>query len=81
MPDAGVFVVAGMGALFSATVRAPITGIVLAVELTGNYALILPVTLACVGATVVAHRLGGRPVYTVLLERALRSEDASAKAA
>lgn len=74
IPQAGVFVVAGMAALFSATVRAPITGLVLAVELTGNYALILPVTLACVGASVTAHHLGGRPVYTVLLERALRGQ-------
>lgn len=74
IPAAGVFVVTGMAALFAATVRAPITGIVLAVELTGNYALILPVTLACVGASVVAHHLGGRPVYTVLLERTLRAE-------
>jgi CIC family chloride channel protein len=72
VPEAGVFVVAGMGALFSATVRAPITGIVLAAELTGSYAQILPLAIACVAATIVAHRLGGQPIYTVLLERALR---------
>lgn len=80
-PEAGTFVVAGMAALFAATVRAPITGIVLAVELTGNYALILPVTIACVGASVVAHHLGGRPVYTILLERALRTDASRAAAA
>jgi CIC family chloride channel protein len=70
--DPGVFMVAGAGALFAATVRAPLTGIVLAVELTGNFQLILPVAIACAASTLAAHGLGGRPIYTVLLERELR---------
>jgi CIC family chloride channel protein len=61
--------------LFAATVRAPLTGIVLAVELTGNFSLILPVAIACSTATLAAHALGGRPIYTVLLERELRSSE------
>ena len=69
-----VFTVAAMGALFSATVRAPITGIVLAMELTGSYAQLLPIVLTCVPATLVAHGLGGMPIYTVLLERLLERE-------
>ena len=68
-PD--VFAVAGMGALFAASVRAPLTGMLLAVELTGNYAQFLPLMLTCVAATLVAHGLGARPIYTVLLERLL----------
>ena len=60
---------AGMGALFAATVQAPVTGIVLVVEMTSNYSLIIPVLIACVGADIVAHELGTRPLYTVLLER------------
>jgi hypothetical protein len=67
-----VFTVAAMGALFSATVRAPITGIVLAVELTGAYQQLLPLILTCVPATLVAHGLGGMPIYTLLLGRVLR---------
>ncbi len=67
-----VFAVAAMGALFSATVRAPITGIVLAMELTGSYQQVLPIILTCVAATLVAHGLGGMPIYTLLLERTLR---------
>jgi CIC family chloride channel protein len=70
--DPGVFMIAGAGALFAATVRAPLTGIVLAVELTGNFQLILPVAIACATSTLAAHALGGRPIYTVLLERELR---------
>ncbi len=71
IPDPGVFAVAGMGALFSATVRAPLTGIVLAMEMTGNYSQILPLILTCMSATVVAEWLGVRPIYTVLLQRSL----------
>ncbi len=66
------FSVAGMGALFAATVQAPVTGIVLVVEMTSNYSLIIPIMIACVGADIVAHELGTRPLYTVLLERQMR---------
>ncbi len=71
LPAPGVFAVAGMGALFSATVRAPLTGIALAMEMTGNYSQILPLILTCMSATVVAEWLGVRPIYTVLLQRSL----------
>ena len=74
IPHPEVFAVAAMGALFAATVRAPITGIVLAVELTGSYEQLLPLILTCVPATLVAHGLGGTPIYTALLERTLARE-------
>ncbi len=67
----GIFAVAGMGALFCATVRAPLTGIALAIEMTLNYSQILPLILTCLSATIVAQGLGGRPIYTVLLQRTL----------
>jgi len=68
------FAVAGMGALFAATVQAPVTGIVLVVEMTSNYSLIIPIMIACVGADIVAHELGTRPLYTVLLERSIKNK-------
>jgi chloride channel protein, CIC family len=72
--EPGMFAVAGMAALFSATVRAPLTGIALAVEMTSDFAQILPLILTCLTATFVAEALGGRPIYAVLLERTLERE-------
>ncbi len=66
-----VLAVAGMGALFSATVRAPLTGIALTIEMTANYTLILPLIITCMVAAIVAQGLGGRPIYSVLLRRTL----------
>jgi CIC family chloride channel protein len=65
------FAVAGMGAFFAAVVRAPLTGIILTAEMTGNFTQILPLMLTCMAATITAHGLGTRPIYTALLERAL----------
>ncbi len=70
----GIFAVAGMGALFSATVRAPVTGLVLVMEMTFNYTLTLPLIITCMAATITAETFGGRPIYTVLLEKTLQRE-------
>ncbi|MCW2255545.1 CIC family chloride channel protein [Providencia alcalifaciens] len=80
--EIGTFAIAGMGALFAATVRAPLTGLVLVLEMTSNYQLILPMLITCLGATMIAQLLGGRPLYSVLLERILQrsAQEKSAKA-
>jgi CIC family chloride channel protein len=65
------FAVVGMAAYFTAIVRAPLTGIVLIVEMTGNYSLVLPLLVACLTAYGVADFLRDRPVYEALLERDL----------
>ena len=69
----GMFAVAGMGALFSAVIRSPITGIVLVVEMTQNYALILPLMVSCLTATTVVQLAGISPIYTLLLRRTLEA--------
>jgi len=65
----GIFAVAGMAGIFASTVRAPLTGLVLAVEMTSNYEMILPLILTAVTASVVTAQLGNEPIYTTLLKR------------
>lgn len=72
--DPGIFAVAGMSALFAATVGAPITGIVLVAEMTMNYSLILPLITTCFCATIVSHLLGNHHIYELLLKRTLAME-------
>jgi chloride channel protein, CIC family len=63
------FAVIGMGAIFTATVRAPLTGIVLMIELTGQYGYMLPLLVSCLAAYGVAEALGDKPIYEALRER------------
>lgn len=72
--EPGMFAIAGMGALFAATVRAPITGILLVIEMTNNYYLILPLIITSLGAVIFAQLLGGQPIYSQLLHRTLKNE-------
>lgn len=65
--EAGMFAIAGMSALFSASIRAPMTGIILVVEMTQNYSLILPLMISCLTATTVTQLCGEAPLYTRLL--------------
>ncbi|WP_047605857.1 H(+)/Cl(-) exchange transporter ClcA [Rahnella aquatilis] len=69
------FAIAGMGALFAASVRAPLTGIVLVLEMTDNYQLILPMIITCLGATLLAQFLGGKPLYSAILTRTLQKQE------
>jgi CIC family chloride channel protein len=63
------FAIVGMGALFAGSVRAPATGILLMVEMTGALPLLLPLVYASVLADLTARALGARPIYEALLER------------
>ena len=76
-----VFCVLGMGALFTAVVRAPLTGIVLMIELTGQYGFMLPLLAACLLAYGVAEALGNAPIYEALREAARTADPAIARRA
>lgn len=72
VPQPAVFAVVGMAAYFTAIVRAPLTGIMLIVEMTGNYTLMLCLLVSCFCAYVVAEALKDVPIYEALLQRDLR---------
>ena len=77
----GAFAVVGMAAYFASVVRAPLTGIVLIVEMTGSYALMLPLLVACFCAYLIADVLKTPPIYEELLERDLRRSGIAAPTA
>lgn len=63
------FGLVGMAAVFTGAARAPITGIIILFELTGDYAIILPLMAAVVVATFVANGLMKESIYTMKLKR------------
>ncbi len=72
VPIPAVFAVVGMAAYFTAIVRAPLTGIMLIVEMTGNYSQMLPLLVCCFCAYATAEFLKDLPIYEALLERDLK---------
>jgi len=67
------FALVGMGAFFAGTVRAPLTGMVLVIEMTGSSTLLLPLLAACFGSMLVAETLRELPIYAALKARAAKS--------
>lgn len=65
----GVFAVVGMGAAFAGAARAPMTAVLIIVEMTGQFSLILPMMLAVVIATGASRFLTRATIYTEKLRR------------
>ncbi|MGH8025054.1 MAG: chloride channel protein, partial [Limisphaerales bacterium] len=63
------FAVVGMAAFFTGVVRAPVTGIVLVIEMTAAFTTLLPMLVACFAAMVAANLLNNPPIYESLRER------------
>jgi CIC family chloride channel protein len=80
IPHPEIFAVVGMGALFTASVRAPLTGIVLMVELTGQYGFMLPLLTSCLVAYGVAEWRRNPPIYEALRFRNQHPVTTDAKA-
>lgn len=53
----GSYALVGMGAIFAATMHAPLTPIVIIFELTHDYSIILPLMLGCIMSVFVARRV------------------------
>ncbi len=64
---AGAYALVGMVAFFAGAAHAPLTSIILAIELTGNYTLILPIMLAAVTSTLVTSSIHPHSMYTMKL--------------
>jgi CIC family chloride channel protein len=66
---AGAYGLVGMGAVFAAASRAPITSVLIIFELTGDYEIILPLMLAIALAVPIGHFLSEDTIYTAKLRR------------
>jgi chloride channel protein, CIC family len=64
-----VFAVVAMGGVFGSAAQAPLTATASAVEMTGNYSLILPALLVVGIATALSKHLGDANIYTTKLLR------------
>jgi chloride channel protein, CIC family len=73
LPDAEVdvtaFTVVGMAAFFTGVVQAPVTGIVLVIEMTAGFTMLLPMLGACFAAMLIPSLLHSAPIYESLRER------------
>lgn len=63
--------VVGMSSFFGACVRAPLTGIVVVLEMTASTAAIVPMLAATASAVLAANLAGSAPIYDSLRERSL----------
>jgi len=67
-------IVVAMAAFFSASVRAPITGTVLILEMTGSFQHLMVLAMGAAVAYVVAELCGSQPIYEELMVRALKNK-------
>jgi CIC family chloride channel protein len=65
----GGYALVGMAAAVAATTHAPLMATVLGFELSGDYAIVLPLLLATAVATLLARRLERDSIYTAELRR------------
>ncbi|MBF4693927.1 ClC family H(+)/Cl(-) exchange transporter [Fusibacter ferrireducens] len=61
-------IILAMAGFFAAIVRAPITGIVLIMEMTGSLSHMLSLTIVSMGAVIIADQLKSPPIYDALLD-------------
>lgn len=67
--ELGAFALVGMGAMFAAVIRAPITSVLIIFEMTGGYGLVLPLMISNTVAYLIARRFFAVPIYEQLLHQ------------
>lgn len=65
----GSFALVGMGAVFAGIIRAPMTSVLIIIEMTGTYSLILPLMISNMAAYILARTWRPTPIYEALLEQ------------
>lgn len=65
------FATLGMAALLAGSVRAPLTGVVLIVEMTDEFGILYSLLVSAFVASLTAEALKGQPIYDELMERDL----------
>lgn len=65
--------VLGMAAMFTAIVHAPLTAIIMIIELTANYNLLFALMLVCLTAYIIVEWFEEEPIYDALLNLSLSS--------
>ena len=73
-------IIFAMAGFFSASVRAPITGIILIMEMTASFKHLVPLAIVAVFSYVVAELCHSKPIYDSLLQKALAKDKANAQA-
>jgi CIC family chloride channel protein len=68
-PDPGAYALVGMAATTAASIHAPLTAAVLVFELSGDYAMVVPLILATAVSTSLSRAIGGESVYATELRR------------
>lgn len=68
------FILIGMVGMFTGIVRAPITGIILIIEMSGSLSQMLSLSVVAVFAYITAELCGAKPIYDSLLERMVKPE-------
>jgi CIC family chloride channel protein len=77
-PDLGIepeaFGAVGMAAFFTGVVQARVTGMVLVIEMTAGFTMLLPMLGACFAAILMPNLLHSAPIYKSLREQAARRQ-------
>ncbi|MFH2201688.1 MAG: chloride channel protein [Elusimicrobiota bacterium] len=67
--DPSAYATVGMAAMFAGMVNAPLTAILILFEMTGDYAIILPLMVAVVTSVLTARVIEAESIYTLKLAR------------
>lgn len=76
--NAGSFLIVAMAGYLTASVKSPITAIILITEMTQSFSNLLPTGVVCLAAYMTTELFRSHPVYEVLLERFLKQGKAAA---